>query len=66
MIDESKQGPLDQLLNETERREILRALRLSGGSRTLTAQMLGITRSRLYRRMEALGIDLKKIGVERS
>ena len=63
---DSELGPLDHLLNETERREILKALRQAGGERTQAANMLGITRSRLYRRMEALGIDPKKIGAERS
>ena len=66
MIDDSQQGSLDQLLSETEKREILGALRRAGGERTQAAKLWGITRSRLYRRMEALGIDPKKIGAERN
>lgn len=54
---EQDRRPLDQTLMQIERREILSALRKANGQRTLAAQMLGISRSRLYRRMEALGID---------
>lgn len=49
-------GPLDQELTALERRQILAALRVSGGQRTEAAKRLGISRSRLYRRMAALGI----------
>ena len=49
---------LRESLADLERREILNALRRTGGHRTLTAKALGISRSRLYRRVEALGIDL--------
>ncbi len=47
---------LDQILCSIEKREIVAALRRANGQRTLAAQFLGISRSRLYRRMEALGI----------
>jgi DNA-binding NtrC family response regulator len=47
---------LDHLLSVVERKEILRALKRAGGRRTVAAQLLGISRSRLYRRMDALGI----------
>ena len=50
-------GPLDQILTTIEKREILAALTRANGQRTLAAKMLGISRSRLYRRMEALEID---------
>ncbi len=50
---------LDDVLRELERAEILKALRRSLGNRQLAAELLGISRSRLYRRMEALGIDLR-------
>jgi propionate catabolism operon transcriptional regulator len=40
-----------------EKREILMALRRARGQRAQAARSLGISRSRLYRRMEALGID---------
>lgn len=55
-------GPLDQILTTIERREILAALNRANGQRTLAARLLGISRSRLYRRMEALGIDPRELG----
>ena len=48
---------LDHILHRVEKREILGALRRSRGQRSRAARTLGISRSRLYRRMEALGID---------
>lgn len=48
--------PLDEVLESIERREILAALRLANNQRTQAARLLRISRSRLYRRMEALGI----------
>ena len=58
----SGMGPLDQMLTTIERREILSALKRAKGQRTLAARLLGISRSRLYRRMEALGIDPREVG----
>jgi PAS domain S-box-containing protein len=49
-------SPLDHLLTTIEKREILSALERAKGQRTLAAQILGISRSRLYRRMGALGL----------
>lgn len=49
-------GYLDQVLAAVERKEIINALRKAGGRRTLAARLLGISRSRLYRRMEALRV----------
>ncbi|MCL2330495.1 MAG: sigma 54-interacting transcriptional regulator [Phycisphaerae bacterium] len=51
---------LDDILGDTERRAILTALRRSRGQRSMAAKIMGISRSRLYRRMEALGIANKK------
>lgn len=48
--------PLDNLLADYERQAILTALRKTGSQRSLAARLLGISRSRLYRRMDALGI----------
>lgn len=56
-----KMGPLDWVLTSLERREILTALKRTNGQRTLAARLLGISRSRLYRRMEVLGIDPRRI-----
>ncbi len=61
-----KMGPLDRILTTIERREILTALKRTGGQRTHAARLLGISRSRLYRRMEALGIDPRRIDVNES
>lgn len=52
--------PLDRTLVETERNEIVSALRRSAGRRAQAARDLNISRSRLYRRMQALGIDLRE------
>jgi DNA-binding NtrC family response regulator len=48
--------PLDSLLEQTERRLIELALRRSKGHRGRAAEILGIWRARLVRRIEALGL----------
>jgi len=48
---------LDQILAQVEREAIQRALRTANWQRNKAARLMGISRSRLYRRMEALGID---------
>ena len=58
----AKLGGLDNKLSILERTEIVGALQGTRGQRTLAAQRLGISRSRLYRRMEALGIDPRRVG----
>ena len=55
-FDSVRGNSLDHLLSVVERKEILRALRRAGGRRTVAARLLGISRSRLYRRMDALVI----------
>lgn len=55
-------GPLDRMLTSLEKKEILAALERAQGQRTRAARLLGISRSRLYRRMEALGIDPRRVG----
>lgn len=47
---------LDQALAKVERDLILRALKAADGQRNKAAEIMKISRSRLYRRMEALGI----------
>lgn len=47
---------LDEILEHAERRAILAALRRAHGRRNFAAKIMGISRSRLYRRMEALNI----------
>ena len=48
--------PLDRLLEQVEREQIERALAESRDNKARAAELLGITRPRLYRRMEVLGI----------
>ncbi len=48
---------LDSILARVERDAIRRALRAANWQRNKAAKLMGISRSRLYRRMEALGID---------
>ena len=57
----SDMGSLDRILTSIEKREILAALKRANGQRTRAARMLGISRSRLYRRMETLGIDPREL-----
>lgn len=52
---------LDDVLADVERRSILEALRQTGGQRSLSAKLLNISRSRLYRRMDVLGITPKEL-----
>lgn len=54
--DTSTGVSLDSAIRALERKEILSALGRTRGQRTLAARLLGISRSRLYRRLEALGI----------
>lgn len=49
--------PLDATLEQVERRMIAVAMREAKGNRTDAAQLLGIWRARLTRRIEALGMD---------
>jgi PAS domain S-box-containing protein len=47
---------LERLLANVERREIERALQEGRGNKSRAAELLGLTRPRLYRRMEQLGL----------
>jgi len=58
-LAEYPRAALDTLLADCERRAILNALKAANGGRSLAARMLKISRSRLYRRMDALGISPK-------
>lgn len=49
--------PLDSLLEEFERRVLCDALEQSRQNKTRAAELLGINRPRLYRRMQQLGIE---------
>jgi DNA-binding NtrC family response regulator len=51
------QMELEPLLMQVETEHIQRALDASGGNRSEAARLLGITRPKLYRRMEQLGMN---------
>ena len=53
----AEQPPLDKVLEQVERRLIELALKRSGGNQSKAAEMLGVWRPRLIRRIKALGID---------
>lgn len=54
---QAKPTPLEPLLARVEREQIEIALTESKYNKSKAAQWLGITRARLYRRMEALGVQ---------
>jgi DNA-binding NtrC family response regulator len=56
-VSEPKNVPLDQLLEQVERRLIQRALERTKGNKSKAAELLGVWRPRLLRRMETLGFD---------
>jgi DNA-binding NtrC family response regulator len=47
---------IDELLTNIEREAIVRALDQAGGNKSEAAELLGLTRPRLYRRLEQLGL----------
>jgi transcriptional regulator with PAS, ATPase and Fis domain len=51
---------MERVLEEAERRLIRLALERAGGNRTLAADLLSVSRARLLRRIEALGIEGEK------
>ncbi len=55
-----KPVPLDQVLEQVERRLIVQALRLAQNNKTCAAELLAIWRPRLLRRLENLGIEEPK------
>ncbi|TAJ02279.1 MAG: sigma-54-dependent Fis family transcriptional regulator, partial [Planctomycetota bacterium] len=49
--------PLQDVLREAEREHIARALSVTGGHRTQTAELLGISRKVLWEKLRDLGLD---------
>jgi DNA-binding NtrC family response regulator len=47
---------LDELLITIEKEAIVRAMSQAGGNKTEAAELLGMTRPRLYRRLVQLGL----------
>ena len=60
MSNDSNRRPLDEILNKAEKREVLAALKRTGGNRSQAAKDLGISRTTFYRRMNSFGISGKK------
>ncbi|UCG32416.1 MAG: helix-turn-helix domain-containing protein [Phycisphaerales bacterium] len=56
------QTKLDKLLQLVERKLILKAIRDNHGHRSAAARQLGISRSRLYRRLTQLDIQIEDSG----
>lgn len=55
-VDPSEIAPLRQVVMEAERDYIGKILAYTGGSRTRTAQLLGISRKNLWEKMKELGL----------
>jgi DNA-binding NtrC family response regulator len=56
--------PLDTILEQVERRLLELALQRTGGNRSRAAELLGIWRPRLNRRLEALGLAAPSADIE--
>ncbi|MFO0919423.1 MAG: helix-turn-helix domain-containing protein [Planctomycetaceae bacterium] len=56
--------PLEQTLEQVEREQIERALEATRRNISQAAELLGLTRAKLYRRMSALAIALDEREVE--
>ncbi|RME74472.1 MAG: sigma-54-dependent Fis family transcriptional regulator [Planctomycetota bacterium] len=55
-LETNEIAPLDATLKAVERRMILRALACAGGNKSRAAEMLGISRKRIYRKLEEYGM----------
>jgi PAS domain S-box-containing protein len=58
--------PLEPLLTQVESEQIQRALEQCRHNKSKAAQLLGMTRARLYRRMQSLGIEDLEESAERT
>jgi len=59
-------APLQETLDAAERTEIRRALEAARQNKAKAADLLGLTRARLYRRLEALGLQDEEDGEDSS
>jgi DNA-binding NtrC family response regulator len=57
----SRNGPLSQRLDSFEREQILAELKRHNQRMSDTAKALGLERSHLYKKCQALGIDLRAL-----
>jgi len=55
------EGPLSQRVDAFEREQILAELKRNNQRMTDTARSLGLERSHLYKKCQALGIDLREL-----
>ena len=53
--------PLPKRGDETERQELINALKQTSGNQTRAAELLGVNRVTVWNRMRKYGIDLKKV-----
>jgi len=58
---ERSDGPMPKWRDETERQELINALKKTGGNQTHAAKLLGVNRVTVWNRMRKYGIDLKKV-----
>ncbi len=56
-LGDSEGLPFDGTLENLEREAIKRALEVTGGNRTRAAEMLGISRATLWRRLNSMDFD---------
>jgi two-component system response regulator PilR (NtrC family) len=56
--DEGSVPPLEETLREIERKLILRALKLAKGNKSHAADLLRVSRKRIYRKLEEYGIPV--------
>jgi len=54
--------PLEETLRQVERKLIRRALEIAGGNKSKAADLLGVSRKRIYRKLEELSKDLPRVG----
>lgn len=59
--DKEKSLKLKDIIADAEIKGILEALKESNGNRSLAAEKLGIHRTSLYKKIDAYGLDIKKI-----
>ena len=63
-IEDGDVPPLEQTLREMERRLILRALQVAEGNKSKAAELLKVSRKRIYRKLEEYGIPIDEAGKE--
>ena len=62
--EQSMPVPLEEARQEAEREHIRSVLDLTKGNRTQAAQVLGISRKTLWKKLKSLGISLPPVAAE--